>query len=96
MTSIYIIEDDDCYCYYITSEKHVTFFNCTARNEELGKQAVENLKTEGLNPSFHQLDILSSESIQRLKDYLEKTFGGLDLLINNAGIAYKVRLILYH
>jgi NAD(P)-dependent dehydrogenase (short-subunit alcohol dehydrogenase family) len=71
-------------------------YYCTARNEELGKQAVENLKAEGLNPSFHQLDIISDESIQRLKDYLEKTFGGLDLLINNAGIAYKVKLCLQY
>ena len=65
-----------------------------ARNEELGKAAVEKLKAEGLNPVFHQLDILSDESIQCFKTYLEKTFGGLDLLINNAGIAYKVTLLI--
>ncbi|XP_031562379.1 carbonyl reductase [NADPH] 1-like isoform X2 [Actinia tenebrosa] len=61
----------------------------TARNEELGKKAVDDLKGEGLSPSFHQLDITSDESIQRFKEHLQKTFGGLDLLVNNAGIAYK-------
>jgi len=54
---------------------------------------VEKLKSEGLAPVFHQLDILSNESIQSLKEYLQKTYGGLDILINNAGIAYKVNIL---
>ncbi|EDO49544.1 predicted protein [Nematostella vectensis] len=61
----------------------------TARNENLGKEAVDKLKEEGLNPVFHQLDITSQESINKLRDYLSSTYKGLDLLINNAGIAYK-------
>jgi NAD(P)-dependent dehydrogenase (short-subunit alcohol dehydrogenase family) len=61
----------------------------TARNEDLGKQAVKQLETEGLKPKFHQLDIDSMESIERLKNYISTTHGGLDVLINNAGMAYK-------
>ncbi|XP_071943368.1 carbonyl reductase [NADPH] 1-like [Antedon mediterranea] len=61
----------------------------TSRNEERGKDAVEELKKEGLNPHFHQLDIDSSESIDRLRDFLKSTHGGLDILVNNAAIAFK-------
>lgn len=48
------------------------------------------LEGEGLKPKFHQLDIDSSESIATFKNYISITYGGLDVLINNAAIAYKV------
>jgi len=51
---------------------------------------VNKLNSEGCSPKFHQLDIVSLESIQKLKKFLEEQYGGLDILINNAGIAYKV------
>lgn len=47
---------------------------------------------EGLSPRFHKLDIDSLESIQRFRDYLKSTYGGLDVLVNNAAVAYKVYL----
>ncbi|XP_071803174.1 carbonyl reductase [NADPH] 1-like [Asterias amurensis] len=61
----------------------------TSRNEERGKEAVAKLNQEGLKPQFHQLDIDDRTSVDRLRDYLKKTYGGLDILINNAGIAFK-------
>ncbi len=61
----------------------------TSRNEERGKEAVDKLNQEGLKPQFHQLDIDDRSSVERLRDYLKKTYGGLDILINNAGIAFK-------
>jgi len=36
------------------------------------------------------LDITNVESIRHLADYIKKTHGGLDILINNAAIAFKV------
>ena len=42
-----------------------------------------------MKPKFHQLDIGSSESIENLRKYIAETYGGLDVLINNAGMAYK-------
>ncbi|XP_055948957.1 carbonyl reductase [NADPH] 1-like isoform X2 [Argiope bruennichi] len=62
----------------------------TARSEERGKTAVEQLKAEGLNPKFHLLDIENIESIKSLADFLKKEYGGLDVLVNNAAIAYKM------
>ena len=61
----------------------------TSRNERLGKEAIEKLEAEGLKPKYHQLDITSFESIDRLKQHLVQQYGGLDVLVNNAGIAYK-------
>jgi len=60
----------------------------TARNESLGKAAVAELEKEGLHPKFHQLDIEDVQSVARLAEFLKKTYGGLDLLVNNAGIAF--------
>lgn len=62
----------------------------TSRNKELGEHAVGDLKKQGLNPIFHQLDITDSESIVKLQENLLERHGGLDVLVNNAGIAYKV------
>jgi len=61
----------------------------TSRDIERGKQAVEALKTEGLTPLFHQLDITDAASVQRLRDFLLEKYGGLDVLVNNAAIAFK-------
>jgi len=61
----------------------------TARNEALGKAAVAELEKEGLHPKFHQLDIEDQQSVDRLAEYLKKTYGGIDILVNNAGFAFK-------
>ncbi|CDW58656.1 carbonyl reductase (nadph) 1 [Trichuris trichiura] len=65
----------------------------TARNVELGKAAVNSVNQEVESPKcaalrFHQLDITDEESILRFKRHIEEN-GGLDILINNAGIAFK-------
>lgn len=62
----------------------------TARSEERGLAAVEELKKLGLNPKFHQLNIDDHSSIENLRDFLKANYGGLDILVNNAAIAFKV------
>ncbi|XP_053310694.1 carbonyl reductase [NADPH] 1-like [Spea bombifrons] len=62
----------------------------TARDPKLGQEAVKALQEkEGLSPHFHQLDINDLQSIRALRDFLKQKYGGLDVLINNAGIAFK-------
>ena len=61
----------------------------TARSEQRGKEAVAMLQSEGLKPKFHQLDITSGESIKALKQEMTQKYGGVDVLVNNAGMAYK-------
>jgi NAD(P)-dependent dehydrogenase (short-subunit alcohol dehydrogenase family) len=58
----------------------------TARNAEAGREAVEKLDTQKLTAQFHPLDVTNSESAGALRDFLARTFGRLDVLINNAGI----------
>lgn len=62
----------------------------TARDAGRGKIAVDSLKGEGLDPKFHQLDIDDPQSIDYLRDFLRDQYGGLDVLVNNAGIAFKM------
>nr|XP_020769537.1 carbonyl reductase [NADPH] 3 [Odocoileus virginianus texanus] len=61
----------------------------TARDEARGRAAVQQLQAEGLSPRFHQLDIDDLQSIRALRDFLRKEYGGLNVLVNNAGIAFK-------
>jgi NAD(P)-dependent dehydrogenase (short-subunit alcohol dehydrogenase family) len=58
----------------------------TARKPEAGEQAVKKLATQNLSVRFHPLNVTETESVAALRDFLERTFGGLDVLINNAGI----------
>ncbi|CAG9836456.1 unnamed protein product [Diabrotica balteata] len=62
----------------------------TARDANRGKLAVAQLEKENnLKPVFHQLDINDQNSVDSFKDFIKKEHGGLDLLINNAAIAFK-------
>nr|XP_003420697.1 carbonyl reductase [NADPH] 1 [Loxodonta africana] len=61
----------------------------TARDEARGRAAVQQLQAEGLSPRFHQLDIDDLQSIRALRDFLPREYGGLNVLVNNAGIAFK-------
>uniref|UniRef100_A0A8C3VNA8 Carbonyl reductase (NADPH) n=1 Tax=Catagonus wagneri TaxID=51154 RepID=A0A8C3VNA8_9CETA len=61
----------------------------TARDAARGRAAVQQLQAEGLSPRFHQLDIDEVQSIRALRDFLRKEYGGLNVLVNNAGIAFK-------
>ncbi|KAI9591104.1 hypothetical protein BDF19DRAFT_456297 [Syncephalis fuscata] len=73
----------------------------TARNEQLGRTTLQQLKEEltyerpessspvPVELRFYQLDVTQSTSIQDLYNMLKREHGGLDILINNAGIAYK-------
>lgn len=66
------------------------FILLLARDEGRGKNAVKDLEKEGLKPKFHLLDISSVDSIKTLSSFLKTEYGGIDILVNNAAIAYKV------
>ena len=62
----------------------------TSRNEERGLDAVDKLKEEGLTATFEQLDITDSKSVEQFVENLRTKYGGVDVLCNNAGIAFKM------
>lgn len=59
-----------------------------ARNEKIGKAAMEKLLVEGLDVEAVQLDVTSRGDISRVRTIIEKNLGRLDILVNNAGMAH--------
>ncbi|KAM3268876.1 carbonyl reductase [Capsicum chacoense] len=62
----------------------------TSRETAVGEEAVKVLQEGGLNVAFHQLDIVDPASIQAFCDWIKETHGGLDILINNAGVNFNL------
>ena len=58
-----------------------------ARNDAAGKAAAAELVAAGCDARTVRLDVTSPDDIAGVVRYLEKTFGKLDVLVNNAGIA---------
>ncbi|PFH32021.1 putative carbonyl reductase 1 [Besnoitia besnoiti] len=56
-----------------------------------GEEGVAQLKRYSLplSPTVQQLDITDKASCEKMKTFLQEKFGGLDLLVNNAGFAFK-------
>lgn len=57
-----------------------------ARDEQKGKEKAEELAKAGYEVVFHRLDMDDPENIEEIAQWIEKTYGRLDVLINNAGI----------
>jgi NAD(P)-dependent dehydrogenase (short-subunit alcohol dehydrogenase family) len=58
----------------------------TSRDEAKGRMAVAQLRSQGLEIEFYQLDVTDTSGIQRLGGFLDRKYGAADILINNAGI----------
>lgn len=58
-----------------------------ARDEGRGKAAVDTLRSEGADARFVKLDVTEPSTVKAAAEWIEKEFGRLDILINNAGIA---------
>ncbi|GJX66300.1 ankyrin repeat-containing domain-containing LTR copia-type protein [Tanacetum coccineum] len=60
----------------------------TSRDTTLGEEATKALQEQGLKVVFHKLDVVDLESIDSFCAWVRETYGGIDILINNAGISY--------
>lgn len=56
------------------------------RNKFAGQQTVDLVKEAGGTASFIEVDLLESANIARLVDAAVATMGGLDTVVNNAGV----------
>lgn len=59
------------------------------RNPELGTAAASRLSVEcGADVRFTKLDLTDIDSIDSTRAYIEREFGVLDILVNNAAICF--------
>lgn len=56
-------------------------------NAEKGTQAADQLRAQGGEVSFYQADVTSESGVRKLMNYAVDTYGRLDGVVNNAGIA---------
>ncbi len=56
------------------------------RNTIKGQVAVKQLLQAGLDVELQYLDVIDTKSIETIRRYLDKAYGKLDILINNAGV----------
>ncbi len=56
-----------------------------ARDEARGTAAAAGLKAEGIDARYLQLEVTDGASIRRAAGAIEREFGKLDVLVNNAG-----------
>jgi NAD(P)-dependent dehydrogenase (short-subunit alcohol dehydrogenase family) len=57
-----------------------------ARDLAKGEAAVESLKKEGIDAAAVKFDVVSAADIKAAAEKVEKEYGKLDILINNAGV----------
>ena len=76
-------------------EERLCIIIFTTRNENEGKDILRKFKRDypDSNESlfYHQLDITNRDSIEFFSTWIEKEFGQIDILINNAGKYYSRR-----
>ncbi|KAH6758667.1 Rossmann-fold superfamily protein [Perilla frutescens var. frutescens] len=60
----------------------------TSRETAVGEEAAKVLQEGGLNVVFHQLDIIDLSSVDAFSEWVKEQYGGIDILINNAGVNY--------
>jgi len=60
----------------------------TGRNEERGREVVEEIKRNGGEAIFIRSDVRFAEDCRRAVEETLQTFGRLDILFNNAGVFY--------
>lgn len=58
----------------------------TSRDPDAGVSAVGQLKQDGLEVLYHQLDVTDDQSVSRAKEHVINAYGRLDILVNNAGV----------
>ena len=58
-----------------------------ARNEERGRKAAAALRAEGVDAAYVHVDVTDAAGLERAAKRMEREYGRLDALVNNAGIA---------
>lgn len=62
------------------------------RNADGGRTAIASIKAEGGRCEFFTVDVTSEREIQTCANHVAKRFGGIDYLVNSAGITLVKRI----
>ncbi len=57
-----------------------------ARDEARGRAAAQRLRDEGLDVDPVRLDVADDQSVRQFAEFVRKTYGRVDVPVNNAGI----------
>ena len=55
-------------------------------NEDGGRETVSRIEGAGGKASFNRVDVRDRAALDEMVDFAEKTYGGLDIIHNNAGV----------
>jgi NAD(P)-dependent dehydrogenase (short-subunit alcohol dehydrogenase family) len=58
----------------------------TSRDSRTGEAAAASMRAVKRDVRYHPLDVTDPRSIERLAGFIEREFGRLDVLVNNAGV----------
>lgn len=59
---------------------------CAARREEKLKEIVDGIKAKGQSAEYVVTDVSDRKQVEHMIDFAVKTYGAVDVLVNNAGI----------
>ncbi len=62
------------------------------RNKEKGLELEQQVNSGGWNSAFFQMDVSDASKWHELIDFTVKTFGKLNILVNNAGISERLNV----
>jgi len=60
----------------------------TAPDPAKGKEAAKKLLREGIEAAYHALDVANERHVRKLREFVLKKFGRVDVLVNNAGVMF--------
>ena len=76
----------------VLSEHGYHVVMCSSSPAEAAQEAVDALLGEGLSVEYFQCDVSKDADRKAIMEYTCEKYGRLDVLVNNAGVAPKVRM----
>lgn len=62
-------------------------------NEEEGKKAAESINSDGGISRFFKCDVTSDSNCKKAIEFVDKEFGRIDILFNNAGVTFRKTVV---
>ncbi|MEK7622751.1 MAG: SDR family oxidoreductase [Patescibacteria group bacterium] len=72
----------------LLAEKGYAVFVTYFKDKDWGEKAVKEITEKGGEATLAQVDVMSEESVKKLFDLVNKKYGKLDVLVNDAAVDY--------